>query len=184
MITEAVVERAQTKICRALRHEIIGSRAVLPFDPGDPPDVRIWIRQQMATSHSRRYEGTDAYTARAVCLDALSAVRQGRRHTHTERKEGKTKAVAMAGLEALATIADQPPWWADWPEALEWVADLVSGAARHVVDGALDAQRRKAVAMLSCLGRTVAVIKRGFALGSAARSSRISLKAPTISPYH
>lgn len=163
MEDEAAVHRAQGQICRALRHEVIGARAMLPFDPTDRPDVGVWLRRQLATSRTERYDGTVAYTAKALCLDALTEARKARRHTdHRD-----SKAVGMAGLGTLEALASKPPWWAGWPEALEWVADLVAGAARAVVQAAPHARKRKAVAVLSCLGRTVAVMKSSFAPGIA-----------------
>src|SRR5690349_7097949 len=81
MKTEAVVERARRRISRALRHETIGSRVALPFDPDDPADLDAWIRWQLATSSSRRYHGTEAYVVRALHLDALTSARKSRRHT-------------------------------------------------------------------------------------------------------
>jgi hypothetical protein len=112
----------------------------------------------VATSRSRRYQGTDGYIATGLYFDALTAARNARQFTN--RKDGKV--TAMAGLEALAMIAEKPPWWDGWAEALEWVAELLTGAANHIVNAASHAPRRKAVAMLSCLGRTAAAIKGSF----------------------
>lgn len=155
--SDTVIWRAQHVVSRALRSFPFAIRAALPVDPDDPPDVRLWLTRTLDAGKPGRFHGPPAALVRRLRWTALDAARRVRRKLPRGRDD---RVLQLPDATTLDGVVDRPPWKKEWVDALENLAADAASAARSTVSAVPPgAQRRKTLAVLSCLARTVAAVQ-------------------------
>lgn len=155
--SDTVLLRAQGVVSRALKSLPFAIRAALPVDPDDPPDMRLWLTRTLNTAKPGCFCGPPATVVRRLRWTALDAARRARRRLPRGRDD---HVLQLPDASALDGVLDRLPPKKEWEEALENLAvDAASAAGSIVARAKPGLRRRKALAVLACLARSIAAVR-------------------------
>jgi hypothetical protein len=132
-------------------------RVLLPVDPADPHDLRLWIDETIRAKPGR-FAGLPGAIVRRLRWTALDIARKARRRLPRSRRDDRI--LLLPDSEPLDHVAATPPAEEQWASAIENLASDASAAAASLVDAAMaKCKQRKTCAVLACLARSIAAVR-------------------------